>query len=214
MPAAATQLFDTYAHTARHRPSLLFAAAGLVLGAAVWSFVATVQANTAKSAVEPLYPSVAPVVSIMDVPNLAVLEVIRKLPMASRFDTLLANTGVRQHLTGAGPYTIFVPANNYFDYLPKGAYVSLTRAQELELAQHMVVSNAAIGTDAQDGQYITLAQDVLPVELTGGAVLVGGRLPAGGQGFAMRGYRATNGIVYVINRVLAPDELKLALQVP
>lgn len=205
MPAAVTQYVGAFVSVPMHRSTFLFAGAGIVLGAAV--FMGTVQANAAKSAVEPLYPSAAPVVSIVDVPNLTVLEVIRKLPMASRFDTLLANTGARQQLVGEGPYTVFVPANNYFDYLPKGAYVSLTRAQELELAQHMVVSNAAIGTDAQGGQYITLAQDVLPVELTGGAVLVG-------DGFAVRGYRATNGIVYVINRVLAPDELKLALQVP
>jgi uncharacterized surface protein with fasciclin (FAS1) repeats len=68
----------------------------------------------------------------------------------------------------------------------------------------MVVSNVAIDADAQGGQYITLAQDVLPVELTGGTVLVG-------DGFAVRGYRATNGIVYVVNKVLAPDELTLAL---
>lgn len=206
MPVALTQFIGTYTHMPKCRPELLFAGAGLALGAAVWLFVGTVRAGGV-SAVEPLYPSVAPAITIVDVPHLTVLEVVRKLPVASRFDTLLANTGVRRQLAGEGPYTVFAPANNYFDYLPKGAYVSLTRAQEQELAQHSVVSNAAVDADAPDGEYITLAQDTLPVEIQSGKVLVG-------DGFAVRGYRASNGIVYLVNKVLAPDGLSLALQAP
>lgn len=178
--------------------------AGFALGVVVWSLIGIVQVRGASSSTEPFYPDAAPTITIVDMPGLSVLQVIRKLPMASRFDTLLSNTGAHQQLTGSGPYTVFATANNYFDYLPKGAYVSLTRAQELALAQHMVVSNAAIDTDATSGTYITSGQDQLLVEIQNGTVLVG-------DGFAVRGYRATNGIVYVINRVLAPDELKLAL---
>jgi uncharacterized surface protein with fasciclin (FAS1) repeats len=203
MPATLVTIIDAYAYAPSRRNAYLFAGGGLILGAAVWMFVGTVQASSTTT-VAPLYPTSAPAIQLIDVPNMTVLQVVRKLPITSRFDTLLSNAGVKNDLQGTGPYTIFAPANNYFDYLPKGAYASLTRSQEHELAAHLVVSNAAIDTTDTNGPYLTLAQDTLPVELQDGTVTVG-------DGYAIRGYRASNGIVYVINRVLAPEDLQPAL---
>jgi len=214
MPAVVTQFIDTYAHTPARRPAFIFAGAGLLLGAAAWSVMGgTVQASSvAASGTRPLYPSTAPVITMIDVPNLTVLQVVHKLPITSRYDILLSNTGVKQQLSGMGPYTLFAPADNYFDYLPKGAYAALTRQQELELAAHMVVSDAAIDPSDDNGPYVTLAEDQLPVSMQDGAVMVGGSMPDGSQGFAIRGYRANNGIVYVVNKVLPPDDLVEQLQ--
>lgn len=203
MPAV-LHIINTYANTPVRRPAFLFSAAGLLFGATAMSIVGATHAS-ARSGIDPLYPSAAPAIRLVDVPDLTVLEVIRKLPMTSRFDTLLANTNVRQQLTGTGPYTVFATANNYFDYLPKGAYISLTRAQEMEFAEHAVVLGSAIDVDSYSGNYITLAQDQVSVDLQDGTVTVG-------NGFAVRGYRASNGIVYVINVVLSPDDLASVLQ--
>lgn len=168
--------------------------------------MSTVQAS-GTSSVAPLYPTSAPTIHVVDVPNLTVLQVVRKLPITSRFSMLLNNTSVGQGLVGGGPYTVFAPADNYFDYLPRGAYVALTRAQERELAEHLVVSHVAVGETASSEQYVTLAQDTLPVTVKDASVKVG-------DGFAILGYRAKNGIVYVINKVLPPDDLMAVLQVP
>jgi uncharacterized surface protein with fasciclin (FAS1) repeats len=198
MPAIA-QHFWTDIRAPDRKSAFIVAGASLIVAAGVWGAVgARAQAG---STVAPLYPTEPQALTMIEVPNLSVWDVVNKLPITSRFAILLSNSGVENEIMGDGPYTVFAPADNYFDYLPKGAYVSLSRSEEHELAEHAVVANAAVqSTDETAGTYLTLAQDRLDVATGGGSL-------SAGSGFAIRGYHAKNGVVYIINKVLIPDDL-------
>lgn len=127
-------------------------------------------------------------------------QLVESLPMTERFGLLLSNTGVLGELNGPGPYTVFAPANNYFDYLPHDVYVGATRKAQRVLAEHHVVSGLVVPIDtAGKNTYLTLGNDRIEVDTPGdGSASVG-------QGYVVRTYHARNGVVYLINRVLLPQ---------
>src|SRR4051812_7091115 len=100
----------------------------LLLAAAGWGIVGTRAAADTK--VAPLYVAAAQPIQMVNVPDYTVAQVVKKLPMALRFELLLQRTGVMQQLSGPGPYTILAPADNYFDYLPNGGLPAMTRQDE------------------------------------------------------------------------------------
>lgn len=212
MPAALGQYFTIqWRAIGTPRPRVLVAAgAGLIVVAVAWSMIGVDDAN-AGTHVVPLYPAVQTTVPMVDASQDTVADLVRQLPLASHYEMLALSGGVMASLDGTGPYTLFIPADNYFDYLPRSAYVGLTNVQRAELAAHMVVAGSALPIDeSRAGSYLTLAGDEIqfaPRDSDSSAA-VG---DAGSGGYIIRGYKAKNGVVYITNKVLVPNDLQFAL---
>ena len=186
-------LADT-ARLPRFRPAWIAGSALTFLVGATW--VLTGGTVAAQHAIRPLYPTTPIPVEMVDAQEQTVGQVIEGLPMGLRFEMLLKRTGAWGALEGTGPYTVFVPADNYFDYI-EGGLPALTRAEERALAlRHIVGRVSLVPTEETDGTYLTLAGQNLPASVGADGVV------SVGDGFAIRGYYAQNGVVYVVSKVL------------
>ncbi len=143
----------------------------------------------------------APVVSETRTSS-TVAAIAASLTGSSNFEALLVSTGVAATLAGKGPYTLFIPTDSAYASLTPGTLSQATAAQKKRIAQYAVVSGKALDIDAvSSGTYAALSKDMLnfQVNLQKSTVMVN-------SGTAIRQYKASNGIVYVINAVLVPPQ--------
>jgi uncharacterized surface protein with fasciclin (FAS1) repeats len=154
-------------------------------------------------AIVPLYPAVQSPVEVVNVQEYTVAQVVEHLPIINRFEMMLYNGGVLQEIDGAGPYTVFAPADNYYDYVPAQAYLGLTQDERAALARHHVVPRHAVPLNAEgNGAHLTLAGTPLTFE-----VRESDKSASVEDGFVIKAYQAKNGVVYIISKVLVPDSL-------
>ncbi|MEK7108825.1 MAG: fasciclin domain-containing protein [Patescibacteria group bacterium] len=131
-----------------------------------------------------------------------VAQVVASLSGSSNFQSLLVSTGAVASLTGKGPYTLFIPTNAAYASLTPGTIAKMTAAQKLRLAQYAIVTGKRLDIDAvSSGRYTALSKDPInfQVNLEDGSVLVN-------SGTVLRQYKASNGIVYVMDAVLVPPQ--------
>jgi uncharacterized surface protein with fasciclin (FAS1) repeats len=141
-------------------------------------------------------------VTTENVPSSSVAAVVAGIADASNFNSLFVSTGVAASLSGKGPYTVFVPTNEAYASLTAGTLSNMTSAQKKRLAQYAVVSGKALDIDAvSSGTYTALSKDPLnfQVNLVYKEAFVN-------SGYAIREYKASNGIVYLISAVLVPPQ--------
>ena len=187
----------------------------LILGAWWWSVrntpvVNPVAYDTSSSTNEALQSPNAPTptapVVIVPTPtkssskvDTSVLGVIAGIPNTSRFSRLLTNSGISAQLRGKGPYTVFVPTNQSFMLLPPGA-LNLTASELRRLVGYHIVSGKAIDVNALvAGVVEASSKDMLNI-----SVLPSDRSARINSSVAIRAYKASNGIVYVVSEVLLP----------
>ena len=133
------------------------------------------------------------------VPAGSVRTIAESLNTSSRFAALLVSTGVAAEVAGKGPYTIFVPTDAAFAALPVGTISKLTAAQLKRLVEyHVIVGRAVSGTAQTTGTVPSLSRDVLNFTFGVDKVI---RV---NNSIFIKQYKATNGVVYVINAVLLP----------
>ncbi len=126
--------------------------------------------------------------------------VISSLSGVSTFASLYSSTGVSASVTGKGPYTVFVPTDAAMAALPPGTITNMTAAQKKRLVQNHIVSSKMLDLDAvSSGKHSTLSKDMLNF-----VVQPDTKIAYVGSGYAVRQYKASNGIVYVITAVLTP----------
>ena len=129
-----------------------------------------------------------------------VAQVVASLGGSSNFAALLNSTGAVNSLTGKGPYTLFIPTNAAYASLTPGTINSMTAAQKLRLADYAIVTGKRLDIDAvSSGHYTALSKDPInfQVDLKTDTVMVN-------SGLVLYQYKASNGIVYVMNAVLVP----------
>jgi hypothetical protein len=186
--------------------SVLVFSGALLFGIGLWGLVGP--SAEAGTKIVPFYPTMQSTVEMVDLSRYTVAEIIDGLPMTSRFSMLLYNGHV--DISNEEPVTVFVPADNYFDYLPQRGLTRLNYYQVTELAAHHIVPRVALGVDeARSGSYLTLLGDTVSFEPRGSdqSASVDG-------GFIVKGYRAKNGIVYLTSKVLVPEDIKTAMLPP
>ena len=94
---------------------------------------------------------------------------------------------------------MFVPTNTSFSLLPPGA-LNLTTAQLKRLVEYHVISGKQIDVNLQvAGTATALSKDMLNF-----SVLVSDKSARINSSVALRAYKASNGIVYIVNGVLLP----------
>jgi uncharacterized surface protein with fasciclin (FAS1) repeats len=116
------------------------------------------------------------------------------------FNSLLSQTGLLSSISGKGPYTVFVASNGAFDRVAPGIISSMSAAQLKRLVEYHIVSGKSLEISANfSGEVTALSGDILnfQVNTTTHAVYVN-------SGYVLAAYKASNGMVYVINSVLLP----------
>lgn len=127
-----------------------------------------------------------------------VAAVVANVSNGETFASYLASTGVGATLTGKGPYTVFVSTDGAFSRLAPGTISSMTAAQKKRMVQYHVVAGKLLDVDAiNNGQIQALSRDTLNFNVDGNKVYVN-------SGYVLQAYKASNGMVYVINAVLLP----------
>ncbi len=129
--------------------------------------------------------------------------VISSLAGVSTFASLYTSTGVSASVTGKGPYTVFVASDAAIAALPAGTISNMTAAQKKRLIQNHVVSGKMLDLDAvSSGNHVSLSKDPLNFQVQPQT-----KIAYVGSGYAIKQYRASNGIVYVITTVLIPPQI-------
>ncbi len=105
-------------------------------------------------------------------------------------------------LSNAGPFTVFAPTNAAFDQLPAGTVENLLKPEQLTNLQNVLQYHVWVGVINQemmkDGQVLNMVNgDNVTLHVKDGKVQVG-------EANIVGSVRASNGIVYVIDKVLLP----------
>lgn len=154
-------------------------------------------ASTTRHSVIPAERTEVHSLEMVDMSTMTVFQVIESLPKAERFELMLYNSGADQTLKRRGTYTVFVPSSADFDYLPKRYIAGLSRADANKLALGHIVPQALPIEESLNGNAVTLGDTTVDFEVdaSAGAITVDGAS-------VLKAYKASNGYVYIINRVL------------
>lgn len=132
-----------------------------------------------------------------------IYDVLQEDGRFSQFTTAIDSAGLEQTLTGPGPYTVFAPSNEAFQSAQTGIDTLLgpeNRDQLRGLLLYHIASGQTMEQDLQDGASIrTLEGRDLTVRGSDGDLQVGGAQ------LSETNIDASNGVVHVVNRVLAPE---------
>ena len=137
-------------------------------------------------------------IEIVDMSTSTVYQIIESLPRAERFEMMLYNSGAGEVLKRRGTYTVFVPSSSDFDYLPARYLASLSRNELHALALGHITSRALPVAESLNGNVVTLGGSMVSFEVDAATDTV-----AIGGAEATKAYIGSNGVVYIINKVLA-----------
>ena len=123
----------------------------------------------------------------------------------STLEAALEAAGLVTALQADGPFTVFAPRNQAFDALGADVVQALLEAGNADLLAeiltfHVVPGVAAFSPDLSDGQTVTTLQgEELTIGVSGSTVTVNGATVATAD------VEATNGVIHIIDAVLAPE---------
>ena len=106
-------------------------------------------------------------------------------------------------LSNAGPFTVFAPVNDAFAALPAGTVEGLLKPEKKEDLQNILQYHVAVAvynpTMFQDGQKIEMVNGgTCVIHIKDGKTFIN-------DAELLGNVKASNGIVYVINKVLLPQ---------
>ena len=133
----------------------------------------------------------------------SVVAVAESIPGATTFASWLQSTGAAAKITGKGPYTIFVPTDGSVSQLPAGTFTNLSAAAKLRFVEYAIVSGKAIDAGAQNqiaGTIQALSGDSLNFSYGTN------KIPMVNSSIVITEYKASNGIVYLIDSPLLPPK--------
>lgn len=127
---------------------------------------------------------------------------------SSDHNTLVAAVkaaGLAETLSGAGPFTVFAPANDAFAKLPAGTVDNLLKPEMktdlTKVLTYHVVSGALRAADLKDGQKLkTLEGHELTVSIKDGKVMIDG------ANVTIPDVISSNGVTHVIDAVMMPKK--------
>ena len=119
-------------------------------------------------------------------------------------------TGLADTLSGKGPFTVFAPTNEAFakldmrvlDYLLEPAH----KAQLTKVLTHHVVAAGAKSTDLKNEEEIKTVGDA-----QGRVSLFGGKVFINNANVVKADVLGSNGVVHIIDHVLIPQQVELAV---
>lgn len=129
-------------------------------------------------------------------------DAIRAEPELAELASLLEETGLLDGLAGPMRFTFFAPSDLALERLDPAAHELLLRdrgALDLIVRHHVVLGASPLPALRRLDALTTLEGTRLTVSDAGGTVRIGGTR------LADEGIDTSNGVLYVVNRVLLPD---------
>ena len=119
----------------------------------------------------------------------------------------LKQAGLVTSLSNAGPFTVFAPTNTAFNKLPAGTIDGLMKSDKKEDLQNILQYHVTLGglkkENFKDGQILGMANgDNVTLSVKDGKVTLNNSAQI------IATIPASNGIIYVIDGVLLPPQLK------
>jgi uncharacterized surface protein with fasciclin (FAS1) repeats len=140
----------------------------------------------------------------------ATKNIIEMATEAGSFTTLAAGlkaAGLLETLQGKGPFTVFAPSDDAFKKLPHGALDALLKDQAKlkSVLTYHVASGHILAKDLKSGDLKTVEGSPLHVTVTGAKVQVNE------AHVTKADLIASNGVIHVIDAVLLPKSVVLAV---
>ncbi len=135
-----------------------------------------------------------------------VVQVAVGSPDHSTLVTAVTTAGLVDVLSNVGPFTVFAPVNAAFDALPDGTVDGLLKPESKGALTNILEYHVYVGvireSMIQDGMVLNQVNgDNITLNKTGNDITVNGAKVIGSV-------PASNGIVYVIDKVLLPPDKK------
>ena len=127
--------------------------------------------------------------------------------------SLVTQAELVETLSGAGPFTVFAPANAAFDALDPATLNAVGNSMSLlttVLTHHVVAGKITIDQMKDGDELTTLAGDVLKVTITEQTVTVNGTqsvqkiINIDGNPILVQNVQVSNGVIHVMGAVLVP----------
>ena len=137
-------------------------------------------------------------VTVNDVHTQSIATILAGLTGSSEYASYFNSTGVGATIGAKGPYTVFVSTDAGYALLKPGTITNMTAAQKKRLIQYSIVTKL-LDDDAQNnGSVKALSGDELNFKVgSTGLVQVN-------SSYALAEYKASNGIIYILNQPLVP----------
>jgi uncharacterized surface protein with fasciclin (FAS1) repeats len=140
----------------------------------------------------------------------SIAEIVSSVDGFSTLNAALEAAELTEALMGDGPFTVFAPPNEAFDALPDGILEVLLMPENKDILTSIltyhVVPGEVMSSDLETGPVETLEGTDLPVVVDEDMVTVGDILVVGVD------VPATNGVIHVIDGVLAPADTVAELE--
>src|SRR5688572_12975208 len=135
--------------------------------------------------------------------ELNLVEILLDDPKLSIFAKFVTAAGLIDTLKGADPFTILAPSNLAFTKLPETKFTALLKPENkenlAELIKHHLLSGKMMASEMGQLKVVkTLQGQEIKITLTDFGFRINGAF------LQSRNIEATNGIIHVINTVLAP----------
>lgn len=179
----------------------------LIAGALILSSGCTDEAELADTAEEtaPSADAASPMADTAAANAATLIEVLEQHDELNTLVLALDTTGLAQTLRTQGPFTLFAPTDAAFDALPASRMDALLKPSNHQQLTDMLTRHLVDGrlpaSELRDGEMLTsLSGDLLPITTSGRRVHIGDAT------VIQNDLRATNGIIHVIDGVLAPPD--------
>jgi uncharacterized surface protein with fasciclin (FAS1) repeats len=145
---------------------------------------------------------IAPSLAALSVSSAWAQSVVDVAASSGKFKTLVAAVqaaGLADTLSGPGPFTVFAPSDEAFAALPKDKLDALLKdkAALTKLLTYHVVSGKVMAADVKAGKVPTVNGASITLATEGGVTVDGARVVQADIG-------ASNGVIHVIDKVIAP----------
>ena len=140
----------------------------------------------------------------IDTENYTITELTGNSDSFDILTAALAEAGLTEELSGAGPFTIFAPTDEAFEALPDGLVDQLmlpeNKAVLRQILAYHVVPGEVLSTDLETGSITTVEGE--DIEVTAGDTVT----TVNDANVILADVAASNGIIHVIDSVMVPPE--------
>lgn len=138
-------------------------------------------------------------------PEKNVVEIVENTPRLSVFNRVLQASGMKDSLRAGGPYTVFLPVNEAFYELPyaerKLLWDTSNRTRIRRILSNHIIDRRMTSDEIARRKNIPSRLEDLPVDTTGTLMMVKG------ANILQADVEATNGMVFVIDKLLMPTNM-------